>query len=84
MDIQKFKKAQGSIWNVDNSKKENNKKSIFDRDIIIFNRFGNKDKEYIFSEITMLLSSGIDLQSALELCKNGNIHTTKYEAIYTR
>ncbi|RYD54580.1 MAG: type II secretion system F family protein [Sphingobacteriales bacterium] len=52
------------------------------RDIKLFNDFGDKNKERFYAEIGMLLSAGVDLQTVLDLAVKGVKPDSKMHKVY--
>lgn len=52
------------------------------KDIKLFKGFGDKNKERFFSETGMLLSSGVDLHTVLQICADNYSKKDKLAAIY--
>lgn len=53
------------------------------KDIQLFKSFGDKYKERFFAETGMLLSSGVDLHTTLQICTDSHSRKDKLTDIYT-
>lgn len=64
--------------NIDSPKQDENKNSLLDKmsnalnsDIVLFDKkFGHKQKEALYSELGLLLSSGIDIKTSIEIIED--------------
>lgn len=83
MDIRNFKKAN----NTTAPKAEKSASGItqlLNKDISLNSKFNNKDKERFFLDVGMLLTAGIDLQTALELSVSGSDKNKKLNKVYVQ